>query len=244
MAQTRIISTAALAAVFAAGGAWFLAPAGGPDMTLPGAASAQTADDAQDSADAEASAGEDTAESAPSGEVQDMMLGSADAPVKVIEYASYTCPHCGNFHDTVYDQLKENYIDTDKISFTYREVYFDKYGMWASMIARCGDDTDRFFGITDMLYDSQESWTRAGSEAEIADELRKIGRLAGIDNEQLEACMTDGEKLRSLVEWYQTNAEEDDVTSTPTFIIDGEKYSNMNYEDFSAILDEKLAEAE
>jgi protein-disulfide isomerase len=95
-----------------------------------------------------------------------------------------------------------------------------------------------------MLYDSQESWTRAGSEAEIADELRKIGRLAGIENEQLEACMTDGEKLRSLVEWYQTNAEEDDVTSTPTFIIDGEKYSNMNYEDFSAILDEKLAEAE
>ena len=85
-----------------------------------------------------------------------MTLGAEDAPVEVIEYASFTCPHCANFHETVFDQLKANYIDTGKVKFTYREVYFDKYGMWASLIARCGDDPDRFFGITDMLYSTQD----------------------------------------------------------------------------------------
>ena len=97
----------------------------------------------------------------------------ADAPVEVVEYASFTCPHCANFHDTVYDQLKANYIDTGKIKFTYREVYFDKYGMWGSMIARC--EPTRFFGISDLLYDEQADWARAGSDGAIADALRKIG---------------------------------------------------------------------
>ena len=72
--------------------------------------------------------------------------------------------------------------------------------------------------------------------------MRKIGLIAGIDNEKLESCLTDGDKLRTLVAWYQENATTDDVQSTPTFIIDGQKYSNMNYADFSAILDEKLGE--
>ncbi|ETX15391.1 thiol-disulfide oxidoreductase [Roseivivax halodurans JCM 10272] len=231
--MTRIILPAALAAVLVGGGFWALSGAGvdtsAREIALPGAASAQ-----DDGGNAEAA----------DVEVQEMTLGAEDAPVEVIEYASFTCPHCASFHETVFDQLKENYIDTGKVSFTYREVYFDKYGMWASLIARCGGDTDRFFGITDMIYSTQDSWVRADGEAGIAEELRKIGRLAGIDNTELESCLTDGDKLRGLVEWYQANAEADDVTATPTFIIDGEKHSNMNYADFSALLDEKLDAAE
>ena len=70
--------------------------------------------------------------------IPDMVIGAADAPVEVIEYASYTCPHCASFHANQFPQLKENYIDTGKIRFVYREVYFDRFGLWASMVARCG----------------------------------------------------------------------------------------------------------
>ncbi|WP_245897799.1 DsbA family protein [Pseudoprimorskyibacter insulae] len=171
--------------------------------------------------------------------IEDMVLGNPDAAVEVIEYASYTCPHCANFHKTVFKDLKANYIDTGKIKFVYREVYFDKYGMWASMIARCGGP-EKFFGITDMIYKTQSDWARAGSDAAIADALRKIGLLAGIEKDELEACLTDGDKLRALVGWYQENAQRDDITSTPSFIVDGKKQSNMNYADFSALLDEAL----
>jgi protein-disulfide isomerase len=171
--------------------------------------------------------------------IVEMSQGAEDAAVTVVEYASYTCPHCANFHQGAYKQLKADYIDTGKIKFVYREVYFDRYGLWASMIARCAGP-DKFFGITDLIYAGQGTWSRAGDPSAIVDELRKIGRLAGIGNEQLEACLQDGTKAQTLVAWYQQNVEADGVQSTPSFVINGTKYENMSYADFSARIDAEL----
>ena len=74
-----------------------------------------------------------------------------DAPIKIVEYASFTCPHCARFHKEAYGRLKSEYIETGKVHFTMREVYFDRYGLWAALIARCGGDM-KYFGIHDMLY--------------------------------------------------------------------------------------------
>lgn len=171
--------------------------------------------------------------------IVEMVEGNPDATVEIIEYASYTCPHCANFHAGPYKQLKADYIDTGKIKFVYREVYFDRYGLWASAIARCGGP-DKFFGVTDLLYKEQQLWTRAGDPAAIIGELRKIGLLAGLDNEQLEACLQDGEKLQSLVAWYQINADRDGIRSTPSFMINGQLQSNMSYSALSSLIDEEL----
>ena len=67
-----------------------------------------------------------------------MAIGPADAKVTIVEYASFTCPHCAAFHTNVFKDLKKDYIDTGKVRFEFREVYFDRYGLWASMMARCG----------------------------------------------------------------------------------------------------------
>ena len=195
----------------------------------------------QSPAEAQTSAATST-EEAQQFDIIEMVQGNPDAPVEVIEYASYTCPHCAAFHSNQYQQLKENYIDTDQIRFVYREVYFDQPGLWASMIARCGGEL-RFFGLSNLFYEQQQSWARAGDGAAIAEQLRNIGRVAGLTDEELDACMSDGDKAQELMSWYQTNAEADEVTSTPSFIINGEKYANMNYEDFAAVLDEKLEDA-
>ncbi|KIC49912.1 DsbA family protein [Tateyamaria sp. ANG-S1] len=172
--------------------------------------------------------------------VIEMQLGNPDAPVTVIEYASYTCPHCATFHSGPFKQLKADYIDTGKVNFIYREVYFDRFGLWASAIARCAGTPESFFGITEMLYAGQSEWARAGGgdPAQIADELRKIGRLAGLDGSTLEACLTDADNLRKLVAWYQQNAAEDGINSTPTFVINGTTYNNMSYADMSGLIDE------
>jgi protein-disulfide isomerase len=171
--------------------------------------------------------------------IVEMVQGNPDAAVEIIEYASYTCPHCATFHAGPYKQLKADYIDTGKIKFVYREVYFDRYGLWASAIARCGGP-DKFFGISDLIYKEQQLWSRAGDPAAIIGELRKIGLLAGLDNEQLEACLQDGEKLQSLVAWYQINAERDGIRSTPSFMINGELQSNMSYTEMAAMIDAEL----
>ncbi len=172
--------------------------------------------------------------------IPDMVMGSADAPVKITEYASYTCPHCADFHATVWPQLKADYIDNGQVQFTYREVYFDRFGLWASMIARCGGEM-RFFGVTDLIYDKQREWTASGDPATIAEELRKLGRTAGLSDDMIEACMSDAEQAQNLVAWFEQNAEADAVTSTPTFIINGTKHSNMAYADMKAIIDAAIA---
>jgi protein-disulfide isomerase len=171
--------------------------------------------------------------------IAEMLQGDEDAPIEMIEYASFTCPHCATFHADVYPKLKINYIDKGLVKFIYREVYFDKYGMWASMIARCAGP-DKFFGMTDQIYRKQSVWARAESDVAIVTELRKIGLLAGLDETQLSQCLQDGVKLRALVEWYSENAKRDEIKSTPTLVINGEQHSNQSYEKLTKILDEIL----
>ena len=155
-------------------------------------------------------------------EVKEMMLGNPDAAVTVMEYASYTCPHCASFHANTYPELKANYIDTNKINFIYRDVYFDRFGLWASMIARC--DETKFFGITDMLYKRQAQWSRAGDAPTVVAEMRKIGLLAGLSNEQMDACLNNQPMAEALVARFQETTAADDVNSTPTLFVNGTKY--------------------
>jgi protein-disulfide isomerase len=223
--MARYLTSAALALALVAGGGYWLSTqsggsAPGVDLSPVSAATAQEVDTSG---------------------IVEMTLGSTEAPVTVIEYASFTCPHCATFHANVFKDLKETYIDTGKIQFIYREVYFDRFGLWAGMVARCGGP-ERYFGITEVLYEQQNEWTANGSPAVVADNLRRIGRVAGMSDEQVDACLQDGEKAQALVAWYQKNAEADGITSTPSFVINGENYSNMNFADFSNVLNELLAE--
>lgn len=171
--------------------------------------------------------------------VVEMVQGAEDAPVTLIEYASYTCPHCANFHADAYKKLKADFIDTGKVKFVYREVYFDGPGLWASMVARCGGP-EKFFGITDLMFTQQSEWLRSGGPADIADALRKIGRLAGLESDQLEACLQDADKARTLVAWYQENATSDDIRSTPSFILNGEKVENQPYSQLKTLIEAEL----
>ncbi|CAM5312394.1 DsbA family protein [Frigidibacter albus] len=222
--KRRTFTLAALSATLVAGGSYltFFGKPGQSTGALPGAAFAQDA-------------------GAEPVIRPDFVLGQADAPIEVIEYASYTCPHCAHFHTQVFPQPKANYIDTGKVKFIHREVYFDKFGLWAGMVAQCSGEM-RYYGVSGMIYDTQAEWIGKGDAGAIADNLRKIGAKAGLSKEQLDACMNDGAMAQSMVATYQKHATDDDVQATPTLIIDGEKHSNMSYDDLAAILDAKLAQ--
>ena len=178
-----------------------------------------------------------TAQDAPT--IEEMTLGDPEAPVTMIEYASFTCPHCANFHETSFERLKEEYIDTGKVHFIYREVYFDRFGLWAGMVARCAGP-ERYFGLVDLLYEKQSEWVQGSEPAEIANNLRRLGRSAGLGEGQLEACLTDAAKAEAMYAEFQENAAADNIDSTPSFVIEGEKYSNRPYEDLAALIDEQL----
>jgi protein-disulfide isomerase len=173
-------------------------------------------------------------------EVADMVLGNLDSKVVLTEYASYTCPHCANFHSAVFKDLKRDYIDTGKIKFVYREIYFDRYGLWAAMVARCGGDM-RYFGIQDILYSTQKEWAASDDPSKVVENLRRIGRTAGLEDTALDACLNDGAMAQALVAKFQADSAADDITSTPSFVLNGTKHSNMNYADLKALLDAELA---
>lgn len=183
---------------------------------------------------------ETSAPEAQATEIKDMTLGQEDAPVTVIEYASFTCPHCANFHAAVFKDLKKDYIDTGKVKFVYREVYFDRYGLWAAMVARCGGEM-RYFGIQDILYTTQRDWAGSDDANVVVTNLKKIGKTAGMDDATLDACMKDGATAQALVDHYEANMKEFDIQGTPTLVINGTVHSNMTYDELKSILDAELA---
>lgn len=171
--------------------------------------------------------------------VAEMTMGRTDAPVKVMEYGSYTCSHCADFHANVMDRLKADYIDTGKVEFTFREVYFDRYGLWAAMVARCGGEM-RYFGIADILYDTQREWAASSDPATVVENLKKIGRQAGMEDAALDQCMQNGAMAQAMVDTSEANVEADGVQGTPTIFVNGAKHSNMSYDDLKKVIDAEL----
>ena len=170
--------------------------------------------------------------------IDEMVLGSEDAPVVLIEYASFTCPHCRTFHEDSFLKLKKDYIESGQVKFIFREVYFDKYGLWAAMVARC-NGSERYFGLVDLIFKKQDEWT-TGDVDEVVGKLERIGKISGMSENQIQTCLQNNTKARALVEKYRKNALEDSIKSTPSFIINGKLYSNMDYNELIEIIENNL----
>lgn len=237
----RLLPTLAALILVIAGGVWYFTSRPTAEPPVPAAQEQAASETGEDTAQTEA---EPEAEETTGAEVAlmpDMVLGDPNAPVTVIEYASYTCPHCANFHKDQFKKLKADYIDTGKVKFIHREVYFDRYGLWGGLLANCGGEM-RYYGLSGMLYDQQEEWIGAGGEQEILDNLTRLGKTAGLSEEQINACLNDEGMATRLVATFQANAEADGINATPTLVIDGEKHSNMSYDDLASIIDARLGE--
>ncbi len=150
----------------------------------------------------------------------DVVEGSPDAKVTVIEYASLTCPHCAAFHKSIYNPMKPDYIDNGKIRFIYRDFPLDNFALAASVIARCGGEK-RFVGLIDLFLDRQSEWRGADN---VLDELKRLARLGGLGSEQIDTCMSDKELGQSVIDRARQGQEIFDVNSTPTVLINGEKF--------------------
>ena len=170
----------------------------------------------------------------------EMSKGNDDAPVVFVEYASLTCPACAAFHSNVYPQLNKEYIETGKVKFIHREIYFDKAGLWAALTARCSNVVNRYFGMLELLYSEQAIWSRYESSDKIVDSLLKISAKSGIEKAKAISCLEDQEKALDLVNEFQIYVNKDAIESTPTFIINGKKYANRSYDELKKIIDQEL----
>ena len=164
----------------------------------------------------------------------DVVLGKADAKITVIEYASLTCPHCADFSDKTFPQVKKDWIDTGKVRWVYRDFPFDPVALKAHVIAHCGGP-DRFYGFLDVFYAQQRAWYRPDADAAVA-ELSKLTKIGGVSEAQVKACLADT-KLSTLVVTNRQTGDDAGVDSTPTFFINGSKSTGFKeYDEFQKLL--------
>lgn len=154
----------------------------------------------------------------------DMSLGSAKAPVQVIEYASPTCPHCAHFNADVFPAFKAKYVDTGKVRYTLREFLTPPNDLAGAawVLARCGGPA-HYFGVIDGVWRSQARWIRG---ADIAAILLEVAKANGLTEAQFNACLND-QTAYDAVNGRLYKAEADGITSTPTFLINGKKYEGV-----------------
>lgn len=180
-------------------------------LTLTAAASAQTK--------AEAPITVPLSELMAEGPLPDVWMGSKDAPVTIIEYASMTCTHCAAFHAETWPTLKSKYIATGKVRFVLREFPLDPLATAGFMLGRCAGP-DKRNAVLDLLFDQQKNWAFVDKPL---DALAATVRQAGISQEAFEACLRDQNLLNQVNQIRDKAGDSFKVDATPTFFINGKK---------------------
>lgn len=169
---------------------------------------------------------------------EDNVLGGAGAPVTIVEYASFTCPHCAQFHLEILPDLKKAYVDTGKARLVFRDFPLDRSAFAASVVARCAAGS-RYFGVVDLLFKEQPRWASARDPMAA---LRRLATLAGISKKRLDACLKDEKIQNAILQQRLTATQKFNVTSTPTLIVNRAKYhGGLTLEQFRAVIDRALA---
>jgi protein-disulfide isomerase len=150
------------------------------------------------------------------GPLGDQILGAANAPVTIIEYASMTCPHCSHFHETTFPEMKTKYIDTGKVRFIFREFPLDPLAAAGSMLARCAGK-DKYFPMIDALFSQQKDWVVQKPLAPML----AIAKQAGFTQQTFDECLANQQMLNGIEESRTRAASKFNVNSTPTFFING-----------------------
>jgi protein-disulfide isomerase len=152
------------------------------------------------------------------GSLGEMALGSADAPVTIVEYASMSCPHCAEFSNTIFDTLRSKYIDTGKVRFIFREFPHNDAGYLPAMIARCAP-ASRFFEIVDAYFERQADWLQSSDPVQT---LFEIAAEHGFTREAFDACIANRALFTAINEEMARGAAFG-VRGTPSFFINGRK---------------------
>ena len=164
----------------------------------------------------------------------DIWIGSKDASVTIIEYASMTCSHCAHFATETFPAFKKAYLDTGKARFALREFPFDPLATAAFMLARAQGD-DKREAVIDLLFAQQQNWAFKDKPLE---GLIAVMRQTGMSQQAFEAVLKDKALYDKVNAVRDRAAKEFKVESTPTFFINGKRLNGaLSLAEFGKIID-------
>jgi protein-disulfide isomerase len=169
----------------------------------------------------------------------EVMYGDKNAPITMIEYASYSCNHCADFYKKIFSQIQNKYIDTGKVKFYYRDFPLNEPAMRAAMLVRCAPEKMRKAYVK-TIYNTQEKWA---FEKDFKEKLANVAKLGGMKQEDFNKCM-ENKKIEDevLLSGFKA-AKVLEMTSTPTVFINGELDQSHDFAAIEKRVDELLAKA-
>lgn len=174
---------------------------------------------------------------------EDLTIGDKNAPVKLVEYASLSCPHCASFYRESFEKIKEKYIDSGKVLFVFRDFPLNEPALIGATYAKCvaqEQGSEKYFSTIKSLFKVQDSWAFDGN---FIGRLEAIANLEGIGSEKFSECVNNKSIQDSILEHRMIVAKQLQIKSVPSFFINGELSSGyVDYVTLERLIDKKLAE--
>lgn len=167
----------------------------------------------------------------------DMFVGNPQSKVVLIEYSSTSCPHCADYHKTVYPELEKNYIDNGKILYVYRDFPTNHPGLLGAQLAHCSGKGE-YFNYISTLMDSQPMWAYNHN---YRTSLTNIAKLGGFTDDKIKSCFNNKTLEESILKRAMNDSKELGIDATPTFFLNGKKYTGrVSFAEFKKVIDEAL----
>ena len=169
------------------------------------------------------------------------LMGNPDAPVKLVEFGSMTCPHCAEFDEAALETITNTYVKSGRVSFEFRNFVRDGLDLTASVVARCGGPSS-FFGLTTQLFEGQRDLfekVQSADQAQLAaiealPPAQKLSRFAdlaglrqwasmrGLPSAKLDQCLSDQGQIDRIVQMQSDATSTYQISGTPSFLINNE----------------------
>ena len=175
------------------------------------------------------------------------LMGNPNADVKLIEFASMTCPHCATFAENGFDPLVNDYVKTGRVAFEFRNFVRDPLDITMALLARCGQP-ERFFPLTEAMFENQQQFFEA-VQAAPTDQQQALSQLPptqqfaafaelaglqqwaaqrGLPSARQQQCLTNQAEVDRLVQTTSDAVSQYNVPGTPAFVMNGELVENAS----------------
>lgn len=170
------------------------------------------------------------------------VYGNPDAPITVVEFSNYLCPHCKDHSEKALPRIFADYVDTGKVRYIFRDFPFAGQDnvILAAEAAACAGDQGKYFDYHQLLFRANTQWGRVQT-SELPPYFSDYARQLGLDTQRFDACLSNHEK-RAWVLADQELTRKLGLTGTPSFFINGKLSTGFRpYSEWQKLLDEALA---
>ena len=168
-------------------------------------------------------------------------IGNLNAKITVKVFSSLTCPHCANFHENIFENLKKEYIDKNVVKFEHHSFPLDLAALNAEIIIRCHTDYNKSFQLLSEIYKKQNQWA-IGSDINVINEsIKKIALDSGLNEKKMDLCLKDENVQDQILNERIEAQKKYKIQSTPTIYINEKQYEGKHeYKSFKKAIEKLL----